>query len=170
MSVTVRSIQESDAEPFIALRRQIFGETKFMLIEPDEVRLSVDEQRSRIKSILSCSNSHIFIAEDEGKLVGFLYAGGGEFRRSAHAAHIALGVLAEFHSQGIGTQLFAALERWAKQARITRLELTVMPHNPRAIHLYEKVGFTVEGKKRNSLRVENLYVDEILMSKLLPPG
>ena len=60
----------------------------------------------------------------------------------------------------------AELETWARQHQCTRMELTVMVHNERAKRLYLARGFEVEGTKRNSLKVDGKYVDELYMSTL----
>ena len=83
------------------------------------------------------------------------------------APYVTMGIRQVYAGQGWGRRLFAELIAWAKNAGITRLELTVMAHNQRAIHLYERVGFCKEGIKRNSLRVDNKYVDEYYMGLLI---
>jgi RimJ/RimL family protein N-acetyltransferase len=162
-------IRESDAEQYLQLRKKIFGETQFMLPEPDELTETVEGQRERIRQALTKENRAIFVAEQEqdGQLVGLLGADGGEFRRNRHAAYIFIGILQAFSGQGIGTRLFIELERWARERGITRLELTVMTHNQAGIALYRKRGFEVEGTIRHSLRIDGHYVDEYLMAKLL---
>jgi RimJ/RimL family protein N-acetyltransferase len=42
-----------------------------------------------------------------------------------------------------------------------------MAHNEAAIALYQKMGFMVEGTKRDSMRVNGQYVDELYMAKLI---
>jgi len=42
-----------------------------------------------------------------------------------------------------------------------------MAHNTPAIGLYRKLGFQVEGTKVHALCVDGIYVDELLMAKLL---
>lgn len=61
--------------------------------------------------------------------------------------------------------------RWAPGAGVRRLELTVHTTNLRAIAVYLRAGFEVEGRRRSSLFVEGRYVDEYLMSRLVegPP-
>jgi RimJ/RimL family protein N-acetyltransferase len=49
---------------------------------------------------------------------------------------------------------------------IHRLELTVMAHNERAAALYQRVGYTVEGRARECLFVDGRMVDELYMAKL----
>jgi RimJ/RimL family protein N-acetyltransferase len=44
--------------------------------------------------------------------------------------------------------------------------LEVYAFNPRARHVYEKVGFEVEGTMREALRFDNDWVDAHLMAVL----
>jgi len=85
----------------------------------------------------------------------------------APISYIIIGILQEFTGQGIGGQLFTALEEWAHQTSITRLELTVMTHNKAGLALYKKRGFEIEGTKKHSLLVNGHYADEYYMAKLL---
>jgi RimJ/RimL family protein N-acetyltransferase len=50
---------------------------------------------------------------------------------------------------------------------VRRLELTVMSSNKRAIGLYRKLGYRVEGTRRGALLIGNEAVDELWMAKLL---
>ena len=52
------------------------------------------------------------------------------------------------------------------QLKLHRIELEVYEFNPRAIHVYEKLGFVREGIKRQVLLWEGQYHDAILMSVL----
>ncbi len=47
-----------------------------------------------------------------------------------------------------------------------RIELEVFDHNPRARRVYEKVGFRVEGIRREALRWDDGYHDAIVMGLL----
>ncbi|MBX3060722.1 MAG: GNAT family N-acetyltransferase [Anaerolineae bacterium] len=166
--VQIREIAESDAANFLALCQQLDRETQFMLLEPDERVITPTEQQTYLAAILATDYHTIFVAENDGRLVGYLEAEGGVYRRNRHCAHIVIGILQTFAGQGIGVRLFAELEVWAHRQKIHRLELTVMAHNERAIRLYQKVGFEIEGTKRHSLYVNDAYVDEFYMVKLLP--
>jgi RimJ/RimL family protein N-acetyltransferase len=163
----IRTIRESDTEQFLLLGKTLDQETQFMMLEPGERTMTIEEQSQRIKSVLSQDNQMIFAAEQDNRLVGFLGAFGGGFQRNRHCAYIVIGILQKYVGQGIGTQLFEALETWAIDHKLHRLELTVMSHNERAIHLYQKMGFKTEGIKRDSLLVNGRYVDEYYMAKIL---
>jgi len=45
--------------------------------------------------------------------------------------------------------------------------LTVVTQNKAGLSLYKKMGFEIEGTKRDSLFIDGKYVDEYYMSKLL---
>jgi RimJ/RimL family protein N-acetyltransferase len=164
--VTVRTIEERDAEPFLALSTRLDEETDFRLLEAGERRTTVEEQREKIKRLRSTENQTILVAEVDRRLVGYIAGIGGKYRRNRHSATVVVAVLQAFSGRGVGTKLFEALETWAVEQGIHRLELTVMVHNERAIGLYEKLGFQREGRKRDVLRVSGEYVDEVLMAKL----
>lgn len=93
---------------------------------------------------------------------------GGGFQRNRHSAYIVTGILQQYAGQGLGTQFFKALDEWAAAHKLHRLELTVMSHNERAVHLYQKMGFVIEGVKKDSLLVNGRHVDEYYMAKILP--
>lgn len=168
--LTIREITENDAGAFLEMCRALDEETSFMLLEPGERSLSVDEQRDRIRSLADRDNSTILVAEIDGQLVGYIYADGGRYHRNQHCAHIVIGVRAAHTGQGIGTRLFEELIDWAGKHGLTRLELTVMTHNQRGVRLYHKMGFEIEGLRRRALFVDGEYVDEYLMSRLIFPG
>ncbi|MBV9690904.1 MAG: GNAT family N-acetyltransferase [Ktedonobacteraceae bacterium] len=163
----VRSIVASDAEQFLDLCLQLDKETQFMLLEPGERATTVVQQQAQIERILSQDNQHIFVAEDDGLLVGYLGAFGEHFKRSKHRVYIVVGILRAFSGHGLGTRLFREMEIWARQRHLHRLELTVITHNTAAVALYKKQGFEIEGLRKHALYVNGAYTDEYYMTKLL---
>ncbi len=163
----IRPITEADAQSYLELARAIDAETRIMMVEPGERQTTVEQQVERIRSIRAGDNKLMLVAEHEGQLVGYLGAMGGDFRRNHHSIHIFLGILERFTGQGLGRRLLEETENWARRQGLHRLELTVMRHNTRALALYQKMGFEIEGTKRDSLLVDGVYVDEICMAKLL---
>jgi RimJ/RimL family protein N-acetyltransferase len=43
-----------------------------------------------------------------------------------------------------------------------------MAHNSRAIGLYERAGFSVEGRRAECLLVNGQFIDELTMAAILP--
>jgi RimJ/RimL family protein N-acetyltransferase len=165
--ITIRPATPDDAATFLALRQQVDLETKFMMLEPGERQTTVEQERERLAAIAKSDNQQTFLAEDNGQLVGWLWANGGSYRRNHHNVHIVIGIRAAYTNQGIGTRLFQTCEDWARQRGLHRLELTVMTHNLPGIALYQKMGFVIEGTARDALLVDGNYVDLFTMSKLL---
>ena len=165
--IITRKIKEGDADEFLSLCRKVDAETPFMMFEPGERPTTIEEQRYEIREILLRDNQTIFVAENDGHLIGYLTACGGRYKRNRQTAYIITGILQGFTSQGIGTRLFEEMEQWAKEKEFHRLELNVMVHNEAALGLYRKIGFEIEGKKKHSLLINNTYADEYWMAKLL---
>ncbi|WP_223069263.1 GNAT family N-acetyltransferase [Paenibacillus caui] len=163
----IRNIETEDAAQFLALTKKLDEETKFMLLEPGERTTTLKQQEERIASILASRASMIFVAEAEGNIVGYLGAFDSDENRIRHSLYIVVGILQQYGGRGIGTRLFAELDGWAVEHDIHRLELTVMAHNERAVALYKKAGFEIEGLKKHSIKVDGAYVDEYYMAKLL---
>ena len=165
--ITIREIRESDAEEFLNLCNRIDAETPFMMFKPGERPTTIEDQKDEIRDILSRDNQTIFVAEKDNQLIGYLAAYGGRYKRNRQTVYIVTGILQDFTSQGLGTKLFEQLEEWAKKRKIHRLDLTVMVHNEAALALYRKTGFEIEGRKKHSLYINDSYVDEYWMAKLL---
>ena len=85
--MNIRIIRENDSEQFLLLGKELDEETQFMMLEPGERTMSIEEQTQRIKNVLSQDNQMIFVAEHENQLVGFLGVYGGNYRRNHHCAY-----------------------------------------------------------------------------------
>ncbi|MFC5774809.1 GNAT family N-acetyltransferase [Ectobacillus antri] len=163
----IRTIKETDAKAFLELCQTIDKETPNMLYEEGERVLTLEEQKEIIKHYLQQPNSTILVAEKERKLLGYITATGETANRTKHTASISVGVLQTSAGMGLGTRLFEKLEKWAKQAGIIRLELSVLSSNTPAIRLYRKMGFRIEGAKKGACMMDGILYDDFFMSKLL---
>jgi RimJ/RimL family protein N-acetyltransferase len=144
----------------------LFAETSLLLWEPAEFVSTVEQEAQFIQRIVSKANSLLLVGFVPGTAVGILAAIGGERNRLKHSALLALGVLREHWSQGVASRMLGQVIAWAPGAGIKRLELTVHTSNDRAISLYRKFGFEVEGTRRCSLLVDGAFKDEYLMSRV----
>lgn len=163
----IRQVTVNDAEKLTNLILQVERESAYMLYEGNERKLTSEQLRKRIETIEQEENSAIFVAEVDNRLAGYLFAMGGQARRTKHSVYIVIGILEQFRGVGIGTKLFIELEKWAKEHRIHRLELSVVTKNVAAINLYKKMGFEIEGVKKHSLCIHGQFVNEYYMAKLL---
>ena len=85
----------------------------------------------------------------------------------AHSGVLGLGVVNAYRGQGIGKALLRATLDRARAIGLTRVELKVRQHNTPAFELYRKMGFAVEGVKKNAARVDGRYEDLICMAQLI---
>jgi RimJ/RimL family protein N-acetyltransferase len=73
------------------------------------------------------------------------------------------------YDQGLGTEATTLVLAHAfETVGLHRVELEVLAWNPRARHVYEKVGFVHEGTRRQSLLWEGRWVDAHAMAMLEP--
>jgi len=139
-----------------------------MMYEPDERDSSVQDLARELAAVARSPNSVVLLAELGDQLDGYLELTGGSFRRSRVTAYLVLGVCAHAAGLGIGTGLLQHAKDWAAAHGLHRLELTVMAHNTRAIHLYERMGFSVEGRRSECLVIDGQFIDELTMAVILP--
>ena len=71
----------------------------------------------------------------------------------------------EWRGRGVGHAVTDRVLRFGfEELSLHKITLGVLDTNPRAIKLYEKIGFVREGKLRDEMFREGVYVDMILMS------
>ena len=163
----VRVAGPDDAAALLRLKQRLDLQTSFMLLEPDERETSVRALADELGTVARSGNSVVIVAKSGDELVGYVELTGGAFRRNRATAHLVIGVLAEASGQGLGAGLLAEAKRWAAAHGVHRLELTVMAHNQRAAGLYERMGFSVEGRRAQCLLIDGRFVDELYMAVIL---
>ena len=112
---------------------------------------------------------HRLVAEVDGRVVGSIGLEVNRRPRRRHAAAIGMAVDQAMQGQGIGTALLAAVldlaDGWLN---LHRIELEVMCDNGRAIRLYERHGFVIEGRLRDFSFTAGAYADAFTMARLRP--
>lgn len=163
----IREIRTDDSINFITLIKDVESNADFMLMEDGERNTTPEQQEKLLRRFETQINSTVLVAEDNDKLVGYLFAIGGTAKRTEHTAQLVIGILTEYRGKGIGTRLFNNVTQWARENGLSRLELTVVKDNIAGVELYKKCGFDIEGTKRKSLIINGKHFDEYYMSKLL---
>ncbi|MFZ0547059.1 MAG: GNAT family N-acetyltransferase [Candidatus Promineifilaceae bacterium] len=113
------------------------------------------------------SGFHRLVADLDSQVVGMIGLGVSQNPRMAHTAHLGMMVSPAYWGLGIGSRLMAAMldlaDNWLN---LRRVELEVNVDNPAAIHLYEKFGFEIEGRKRFHTYGDGRWADSYLMSRM----
>jgi L-phenylalanine/L-methionine N-acetyltransferase len=112
----------------------------------------------------------MLVALVDGEIVGNagLHSAGKSPRR-AHVMHLGMTVREEWQGKGVGTALMGALTALADGwLNVFRIELTVYTDNERALALYRKFGFVVEGTHKAYALRGGRYVDSHSMARVKP--
>jgi ribosomal protein S18 acetylase RimI-like enzyme len=87
-----------------------------------------------------------------------------------HSGVLGIGLLGEYRGRGLGEKLVRMALEAAHTFGFTRVELSVRHDNARALGLYRKLGFEIEGRKRRAVLVDGIYHDLLFMGLLLDAG
>lgn len=162
----IRQAVESDAPKIIPVMKDA-EESGFMLYGPGERQMKEEPLINFINTLNNTPKSGFFVAQDNEDILGYLLLKAENLSRTSHRAMIAIGVHSNSRGKGVGSKLFEHIITWAKQMQLHRLELTVIETNEHAIKLYKNMGFEIEGTKRDSLLIDEQYVNELYMAKIL---
>src|SRR5262249_17913356 len=89
------------------------------------------------------------------------------------AAHVfnvrGLVVAPEARRLGVASALLEAAERVAAERGARKLSLQVLGGNATAMRLYERHGYTVEGRFVEEFLIDGQYVDDVNLTKTIAP-
>ncbi len=167
--IRVRRAVPGDAPALVALAEAIGREDGRWILASERWR-SVGDERRFLRGVQSHADAAVYVAEDDGRVVGRLSLARDPHPASRHVADLGLMVAAEHRRRGVGKALLGEAVAWSRSVGIRKLELHVFPWNEPALKLYESFGFEREGyRKRHYLRGGEL-VDAILMAYALDDG
>lgn len=161
----IREVKKTDARGLLDLFSKLDEETDQMLFEPGERQTSLAQQEAMLENFSSDPKSIFLVAESED-IEGFCVVAGGKQRRNGHVGSLVIGVQKSSWSRGVGSSLTERALKMAKEAGITRTELSVRTDNPMAIVLYKKFGFVVEGERTGSLLIDGELKNEYYMARI----
>lgn len=106
----------------------------------------------------------MFVAEENGKIIGAVEIRKGKFRES-HTGELGVSVEKGHRNMGLGTKMIRLALKEAKKAGIKLVWLRVFANNYGAIGLYKRLGFMKEAALRKRLSYKGRYVDSVIMSR-----
>ncbi|RLQ92410.1 GNAT family N-acetyltransferase [Falsibacillus albus] len=166
MKYTIRHAIKKDAEELSQIRLQIDGETEDLDRERGEANIDTVGFEELIQADMDNEKNLFLVAESGGSLVGFSRCEGSGLKRFAHKVEFGVGVLKDYWGYQIGTNLLKESIDWAQTAGLKKMTLNVLETNEKAIHLYEKLGFTVEGVLKKDKRLsDGRYYNTVIMGR-----
>lgn len=103
----------------------------------------------------------------EREIIGMLAFSRYDKADYRHCGDFGMAVLPGHWRKGIGSTMLLELERWCRAAGVMKIELGVWDGNDAAVRLYEKHGYQLEGRRKNSILRDGKFKDLLLMGKML---
>lgn len=161
-SLIIRNVHINDFTDISKIRKMP-GVIEYILTLDNE---SPEKIKNKIKAIQD-ANEIWKVVEINGAVIAVAILNKLSGKRS-HCANITIMVNPNFHSIGIGSALMDKLLEYSNNIlKVKKVELSVFSNNNKAIKLYKKYGFSVEGIKRQAVFVNNEFKDEIFMAKFI---
>jgi len=164
--VIVRVARPEDAAALVALGTAVGREPEAWLLTTDGWR-SAGEERRYLRALRRHPDAAVFVAEDDGEIVGRLSLARDPNGASRHVADLGLMVAESHRRRGVGRAMLDEAVLWARAAGVGKLELHVFPWNEPALGLYEAFGFEREGYRKRHYERGGELVDAILMAYFL---
>jgi RimJ/RimL family protein N-acetyltransferase len=166
-AVRVREALPADGPALVDVIMAINEETEFLGTSEDRPHWA-ERPEQGLREMRERRTGVYFIAIESQEMVGFLGAFPGGFARTRGIVYVAhIGVREAQRGRGIGPRLFEALEAWARAQEARRLELRVDVANARALALYRRCGFEIEGRVPDAALIGETWRDHYWMSRPL---
>ncbi|WP_028983801.1 GNAT family N-acetyltransferase [Sporolactobacillus terrae] len=167
LACTIRSAQPDDAAYLSKIRVQIDGETENMDREAGEAFITPSEFEQLIKHDSADPKNLFLVALVDHKIAGFSRCEGNHLKRLAHKAEFGVCVLKKYWGLHLGPHLLQESIAWAETIHLKKITLNVLETNEKAINVYKRFGFEVEGILRNDNYLsDGCYYSTLVMGRL----
>lgn len=168
-TIFFRSAQKEDAKVLIDYLKTTAGETPFLIREPEEITISLEQEQNFIEEKEKAARELMLLAFDGENHIGNCSISLlGNYSRYAHRCEISIALYQKYCGHGIGRKMMEIALWKAKEMGYEQAELEVAASNQRAIRLYESLGFQTYGTFPNNMKYKDgTYEDAYWMMKKL---
>ncbi|MCR5272577.1 MAG: GNAT family N-acetyltransferase [Lachnospiraceae bacterium] len=168
-TIVLRAAIPEDAKELIRYLKVTSGETPYLIREPEEIELTLEQEESFIKDRLESKSDLMLVALLDGKHIGNCSLMSlAPYKRYKHRCDIAIALYKEYCGCGIGKLMMETVLKAATEIGYEQAELEVVSSNKAAISLYEKLGFKKYGTFPDSMKYsDGTYMDSDWMMKKL---
>jgi RimJ/RimL family protein N-acetyltransferase len=164
-NIDLRMARESDLDAYYAFLQ----DSEMILLtgsQADFTRESIEAWIRKISVVDEERVDFIIILKETSELLGEVVL--NEIDTINRSANIRIGIQGTQHrGKGYGTEAMVHMLRYGFETlKLHRIHLGVYAFNPRAIHVYEKLGFQREGIERDALYVDGKFHNMITMAML----
>lgn len=162
----IRTPKIEEANDFLNYLNHCGKETDFLGFGKEGVEQTLEDEIKYFQNFTG--KNFILVALIDNKIVGSCSLSANEKRvRLNHIGILGITVLKDYWNLGIGKYLIEATIERGKNNGLTRIELTTRVDNERALSLYKKLGFEIEGQLKNSIYIDDRYYDSYIMGLIL---
>lgn len=168
LNITIKECTPEYIDQLEGFLESIAKETKFTL-QTENTKFTKSSARKSWQRSLDSKNETYLGAFDGNKLIGQIHFRGMDQNHPwiKHVGKFGMFILKDYWGHGIGTELIKAMIDFAKEIGIKRIEATVRSKNERALKLYEKIGFIVEGTRTKAVYIDECFQDEYYIAYLI---
>lgn len=166
VELSLKEASEREAASLLTMLIQAKEETDFFIVDEKALRLPEEQLATELMRIKESEEHLLFLACQNEQVIGVVSVSPTHDQLSY--GEIGISILKDYWGMGLGTILLEEAVLWAEgNDRFTALTLEVKPHNQRAIHLYQKMGFSIEKATDDFLVTNSQRVTTIKMKRIL---
>jgi GNAT superfamily N-acetyltransferase len=150
--VIIRTLRRTDRDKFFHLATDFFKKDHWrdadlkrlypMIKYKDYDKHLQEDLRQYMK--LDPKKAAIFVAEDNGNLIGYIY---GRVEKKPKMVLDMIGTIEDYfvekpyRGKGISKKLWKRMMKWFREKKCSRLDIQTYPRNKHALDIYHKEGF-----------------------------
>ncbi len=161
---SIRPARHEDLAGIVGAIRQVAEDGRYIVAE--SVADEVDHQDALLRHN-ELESRMFFVATVEREVVGWVHLHAPELKKLSHTAELTVGVLEEYRGHGIGSHLLERGLAWAASNGYEKVYQSVPSTNEDAIAFLEGHGWETEAVRENHYRIDDEYVDEVMMAVTL---
>lgn len=160
--VVIRYPKWEDLDTVTEFVNDLIEEDTFLMLPEKQTRKSEATWMAKTFDDIENNKKIHIVAE-----VNSQYAGNCEIRiherRQTHVGDIGISLAVRYRQEGIGYELLSTLIEEGKKKGLRLLIIHCFENNERALHLYEKLGFTKSGTVPGVYAYKGSYVGEVTL-------
>ncbi len=160
-SVLIRKLVSEDREKLLQMYASLLTEALRWVMPPYDETV-IDRWLGNLKNMIA------LVAACNSKIGGHASIYRFPNERTTGLGDLIIYVHQDFQNKGLGTLMLKKLVAVARNQKLHKIVLEVVAENAAAVHLYQKVGFRVEGTAKESYFGEDeKYHDLLIMGLIL---
>lgn len=161
--------EPADAVAFIDFMNQVARESDYLVMDESGFRFRPEEMERIFEAGIENPGELCLLAKVGSEVIGAISVKSSKQFRISHVGNIFIAIKKDYWGHGLGTILLDEVIEWAQEMDLLkRLELTVQVRNQAAVHLYQKMGFVIEGTQVRGARTdEGEWLDLYYMGRLI---